>query len=98
MSDESHTPELVLSQSVQAKFDTLTSEEYLSVISVLFEILSDPHADNIRKFATSAFPFAPGTIEFMASGWYVVYRIADNGDVQVSRLFRESDLPPRYPS
>ena len=96
MSEESHTPQLILTQSAQAKLDTLNAEEYLSAISVLFEILTDPHTDNVRKFASNAFPFALGTIEFLADGWYVVYRIADNGDVQVSRMFQESDLPPRF--
>ena len=62
---------------------------------MLFEILSDPEADNVRKFATRGFPFAPGVIEFFADGWYVVYRVAGNGDVQVSRMYREEDLPPR---
>jgi len=64
-------------------------------MSVLFEILSDPEADSVKKFATRGFPYAPGVIEFLADGWYVVYRIASNGDVQVSRIYREVDLPPR---
>ena len=98
MPDESYTPQLVLTQSARAKLDTFNTEEYLSAISILFEILSDPHADDVRKFATNSFPYASGIIEFLADGWYVAYRIAGNGDVQVSRMFRESDLPPRYPA
>lgn len=95
MSTDPHQPLLVLAATVRSKLDSYSSREYLSAMSVLFEILSDPEADNVRKFATRGFPFAPGVVEFFADGWYVVYRVASNGDVQVSRLYREEDLPPR---
>ena len=95
MSTEPHAPKLALTATVRSRLESYNFRDYLSAISVLFEILSDPEADNIKKFATRGFPFAPGVVEFLADGWYVVYRVADNGDVQVSRIYRESDLPPR---
>lgn len=95
MSTEPHAPKLVLAATVRSRLDSYSSRDYLSAVGVLFEILSDPEADNVRKFATRGFPFAPGVIEFLADGWYVVYRIADNGDVQVSRMYRQEDLPTR---
>ena len=95
MSAEPPTPKLVLTATVRSRLESYNSRDYLSAISVLFEILSDPEADNIRKFPTRGFPFAPGVIEFLADGWYVVYRVVENGDVQVSRIYREEDLPPR---
>ena len=95
MSTEPHTPQLVLTATVRSRLDSYNFREYLSAISVLFEILSDPEVDDIKKFDASGFPYPPGVIEFLADGWYVVYRVASNGDVQVSRMYRESDLPPR---
>ena len=95
MSTEPQSPKLILTATVHSRLDSYNFRDYLSAISVLFEILSDPEADNVKKFATRGFPFAPGVIEFFADGWYVVYRVVGNGDVQVSRMYREVDLPPR---
>ncbi|MCY4652072.1 MAG: hypothetical protein OXC95_02790 [Dehalococcoidia bacterium] len=44
------------------------------------------------------FPYQPGMTAFLSDGWYIAYRVINDGDVQVSRIELESDLPPRYPT
>ena len=91
--------ELRYSHSARSNLDSYNLEDYLSAISSLFEILSNPAPDEVKKFNIGGgFPYQPGMTAFLADGWYIAYRVVNDGDVQVSTIMRESDLPPRYPT
>ena len=92
-------PRLVLTRTARSTLDEYDLEDYLSAISSLFEILSNPAPDEVRKFAIGGgFPYQPGMTAFLADGWYIAYRVTDDRDVHISRIMRESDLPPRHPT
>jgi len=55
--------------------------------SVLFSILLDPDVDEVNKFE-----YLAGTREFAYEEWYASYRVLDNGDIEVSLLYRLVDL------
>ena len=57
MSTEPYSPQLVLTAIVRSRPDSYNFSDYLSAISMLFEILSDLGADNMSKFAAGGFPF-----------------------------------------
>ena len=91
-------PRLVFTQAARSTLDEYNFEDYLSAISSLFEILANPAPDDVKKFAIGGgFPYQPGMTAFFADGWYIAYRVVNDGDVHISRIMRESDLPPRNP-
>lgn len=92
---QEHTPQLIYAVSARSTLDSLDFEEYLSAVNVLFSILTDPSYDGVRKFRADYSLYPPGTIEFLNEEWYIAYRAADNGDVQISIMRRISDLLPR---
>lgn len=92
---QEHTPQLIYAVSVRATLDSLDFEESLSAINALFSILTDPSYDDVRKFRADHSLYPSGTVEFLNEEWYIAYRVADNGDVQISIMRRVSDLLPR---
>ena len=89
--------ELRYSHSARSKLDSYNLDDYLSAISSLFEILSDPAPDEVKKFAIGGgFPYQPGMTAFFADGWYIAHRVVNDGDVHISTIMREANLSPRH--
>ena len=88
MLSSEHVPQINLPEALEIELN----QYGMLAWSMLFSLLFDPDPDGEFKMPADSPPFHPDTVLFSNDEWFVIYRVMDNGDINVGYVSNASDL------